>query len=234
MLACAAATAGRARTMTRGVEDRVVRRDCVPRESGEVAEPGALRTRRRDLGCRIVDVLGAHRRMRCGGRGGSCVSADWQVARADLRPAAARAAWLLDLHLHRSAAEGSRPLDRMGARDSICSRDRQAGVAAVVRRLQERHLELRVVGAPDGFAGPRRHLPRRLLPRLSARLSLRAVADGNRRECDRRGGRDAPDDRRGPGDGGGLRARPAGVRFRPAYRARLGARQPTPRCCWWR
>src|SRR5271156_5755210 len=37
MLACAAATAGRARTMTRGVEDRVVRRDCVPRESAENA-----------------------------------------------------------------------------------------------------------------------------------------------------------------------------------------------------
>ena len=35
--------------------------------------------------------------------------------------------------------------------------------------------------------GPRRHLSRRLLPRLSARLPLRAVARGNYRECDRRG-----------------------------------------------
>ena len=160
----------------------------------------ARASRRVDLGCRIADATGARWRMLGGGRGGSGGGADRQAARDDFRPAAARAALLLDLRLRRSPAERSRPLDRVGARDSVRHRDNQNCAAAVVRRLQKRHLQLRIVGAPDGFPRARRHLSLRLLPRLSARLPLRAVARGNYCERDRRGRRDAPDDRRGAGD----------------------------------
>ena len=120
--------------------------------------------RRAGLDGRIADAPGARRRMRGGGLSGYNAGADRQAARLGLRSAAARAAWLLDLYIRRSVARGSRPLDSARARDSERRRDRQDSAAAVVRRLPQRHRQLRIVGTSDGFRGPRGYLSRRLLP----------------------------------------------------------------------
>ena len=114
--------------MTRGVEDRVVRRECVPRESTEVAETSGSPARR-------VASISVVASLMLPALAGVCAAADVAA------PAAAQTGKLpgmisgllllallrlLDLRLHRSAAEGSRP-----ARS--CGRSRFCAAVAIVK-----------------------------------------------------------------------------------------------------